>query len=587
MRILIKLSDWLWGAIRLPGRQIRWRIIAPYVLLTIILAVSGTYLATRIVTGSLEERFDSHLGETARVMADSVVRRERQHLELIRSVAFTQGVGAATEAGDRDELATFVGPLAANAGAELVEVLDADGRRILGLRLSDPSKFLYEELEDAGDRGAWTSVRAILEGESDSLGDKFAQIIETTAGYALYTAGPIYDGDRLVGIVLVGSLLESFLPIAKTAALGDITIYDFDGSPLASTFPDGDSEEADLVPAAAVLAEIGAPYAIRERKSLFGRDFDLLYGELTVRDQVVGVYSVALPSSFITGATVGTTLRMGLLFGIATAAVLISGLFLARTITRPLLKLVKAAQTLSSGDLTARSEVDSADELGTLATTFDYMADRIQRQHLSTIKALTSAIDARDPYTLGHSIRVGQLAVEIGSGMGLAESELQHLEIGGYLHDIGKIGVRDNVLLKPGALTSEERALVEEHPRIGLDIVSAVELAPEVLEFIAGHHEKLNGGGYPYKIGAELLTLYPRIGAVSDIFDALTTDRPYRAAFPTGDAVDMLRRMAVDGELDSAVVAELERALPRWAERLRTDTSLKGFELTTRQAEVA
>ena len=568
-------------------QQIRWRIVAPYVLLTIILAVAGTYLVTRLVTGSLEERFDNHLSETARVMADSVVRRERQHLEVIRSVAFTRGVASAIEARNRDVLVAIVEPIAVNSGIELVEVLEAEGVRVLALRLSDPSALLYVEIDDGGERDAWTSVRSIIDGESDAFGDKFAQIVETSAGYALYTAGPIYDGDRFVGIVLVGSLLESFLPVAKTEALGDVTIYDFDGSPLASTFPDGGNQEVDLVPAAAVLAEIGGPAAMRERKSLFGRDFDLLYGELVVRDQVVGVYSVALPSSFITGATGGVRVRMALLFGVATAAVLVSGLLLARTITRPLFKLVWAAQELSSGDLTARSEVASADELGTLATTFDYMADRLQRQHLSTIKALTSAIDARDPYTLGHSIRVGQLAVEIGSGMGLAGPELQHLEIGGYLHDIGKIGIRGDILLKPGNLTPEERALIEEHPRIGLHIVSSVELAPEAVQFIAAHHEQLNGSGYPYKIDAELLTVYPRIGAVADIVDALTTDRPYRVAFPTREVVDMLRRMAADGELDPAIVAVFERVLPRWEERLRTETGLKGIELTARVKQVA
>jgi putative nucleotidyltransferase with HDIG domain len=112
------------------------------------------------------------------------------------------------------------------------------------------------------------------------------------------------------------------------------------------------------------------------------------------------------------------------------------------------------------------------------------MTERLAHTHLATIRALTSAIDARDPYTAGHSIRVGQLALEIGRSLELPRRDLQFLEIGGYLHDIGKIGIRDAVLLKTGLLTDDERSLIEEHPRIGLRIVQYVDLADEVLQFI-------------------------------------------------------------------------------------------------------
>jgi putative nucleotidyltransferase with HDIG domain len=207
------------------------------------------------------------------------------------------------------------------------------------------------------------------------------------------------------------------------------------------------------------------------------------------------------------------------------------------------------------------------------------MAERVQQQHLRTIQALTSAIDARDPYTLGHSVRVGQLAVMLGAKLGLDEAALQHLEIGGYLHDIGKIGVRDSVLLKPGVLTPEERRMVEEHPRIGLDILASVDLAPEALQFVAGHHEKLDGSGYPEGKHGRAISIIGRIAAVADIYDALTTDRPYRGAMTPTEALAILRKEVSDGHLDGRVVSAFEGVQAAWEGRRRSDSRLQGYRI--------
>ncbi len=270
---------------------------------------------------------------------------------------------------------------------------------------------------------------------------------------------------------------------------------------------------------------------------------------------------------------------MGLLFGLAMSVVLLSGWAVARSITKPLLKLVGTARVVTSGDLTARSGVRTADEIGTLASSFDTMTERLQRQHLATVRALTSAIDARDPHTASHSARFGQLAVMIGETLGLSEAQVQHLEIGGYLHDIGKIGVCDSVFLKPGRLTDEERELIERHPRIGLDILAPVDLAPEVVAFVSGHHEKLDGSGYPFGRRGDELSIIARIAVVSDIYDALTTDRPYRPAMTIDEALEIMRREAADGKLDEQVLGLLEEIIPQWERRRQTDPALKGFRL--------
>jgi putative nucleotidyltransferase with HDIG domain len=564
-----------------PARHIRWKIIAPYVVLTAVIAGGGTYLAAQQVTGTLEERFENQLAEAARVASDSVVRRERDHLAVVRTVAFTSGMDFAVEVGAAEQVEKLVYPVAANSGSELVEVLNANGDRVVGMKLNgSDAEEPYTLVDDDTDYASMAAVQNLLAGRQDELGDKFAQVVETPYGYALYTAGPIYDGDRIVGAVLVGSLFSSLLPAIKAESLADVTVYDFDGAPLGSTFAEPqDDEEADLTPDPAVVADETEGGAYRESKTLFGRDFDLLYGELLIRDQSVGRYSVALPSSFILSAGNSTRWQMGLLFAAATAAVLLTGYLLARSLTRPLLRLVGAARAVTGGDLTARSGVRTSDEVGVLATSFDAMTERLQRQHLATIKALTSAIDARDPYTAGHSARVGQLSVMLGAEFELPLATLQHLEIGGYLHDIGKIGVRDAVLLKPGRLTPEERDLIERHPQVGLDILESVDLAPEVVAFVKGHHEKLDGSGYPEGIGANEIGMIQRIAAIADIYDALTTDRPYRGALSREDAIGIMRREAMDGKLDMEVLAVFERVSERWEWRRRTDPALQGFRL--------
>jgi putative nucleotidyltransferase with HDIG domain len=216
------------------------------------------------------------------------------------------------------------------------------------------------------------------------------------------------------------------------------------------------------------------------------------------------------------------------------------------------------------------------------------MTERVQRQHLATIGALASAIDARDPYTMGHSVRVGQLAVEIGRELNVTPAQLQDLEIGGYLHDIGKIGVRDTVLLKDGQLTAEEREVIEQHPRIGLQILAPVDLAPDVIAFVGGHHEKLNGSGYPAGLHGDHIGLVARIATVADIYDALTSDRPYRAGMTLQEALDILHREVADGTIDAAAVLALEHVVPRWEMRLKTEVHLAGVSFEQqREAEAA
>jgi len=573
-RVSLRVLSW-------PFRHIRWKIVLPYAFLTVVLAVIGSYLATKAVTDSLQERFENQLAEAGRVTSDKVVRKEKEHLETVRAVAFTDGVANAVQTGDRGALMSLVQPIATNAAVERLEVLDAQGNRVTALRLANASSLTYEQVSDADVPASWPLVQRVLQGQSDERGDKFAQIIQTSSGYVLWTAGPIVTDSGRAGVVLVGTTLETFVRQSKAEALADVTVYDFTGNPLTSTFPIGErtsAEEASLNMPPAIVDDSIKGSVVREQRSLFSRGYDLLYGRLELRGQVVGLYSVGLSTDFIFNEGSSTRTKVMLLFGVGIALVLGIGLYLTHQLTKPILRLVRTAKLVALGDLTVRSGIITADEIGILATSFDEMTARLQRQHLSTIRALTSAIDARDPYTMGHSVRVGQLAMMLGRELGLEDTRLARLEIGGYLHDIGKIGIRDAVLLKPGKLTPEERTIIEDHPTIGISILSAVDLPEEVVRFVQDHHERLDGSGYPRGLREDEVSIQARIAAVADMYDAVTSERPYRSPMLPGEAVDLLR--SEQGRfLDPRVVVAMSAVVDEWEERRKLEPALRGFKL--------
>ncbi len=166
-------------------------------------------------------------------------------------------------------------------------------------------------------------------------------------------------------------------------------------------------------------------------------------------------------------------------------------------------------------------------------------ATRYQEKLLT---AFVSSMEARDPYTQGHSQRVGDYAKRIARQMRCSEKQLDSIREGALLHDIGKIGVSDLILHKPGFLTCEEREIIQQHPAIGVDIVGKVGLSNPVLEMIRSHHERFDGKGYPDGLFAGELHLCTRILSVADAYDAMTSDRPYRSSISLAQARQELQR---------------------------------------------
>ncbi len=178
---------------------------------------------------------------------------------------------------------------------------------------------------------------------------------------------------------------------------------------------------------------------------------------------------------------------------------------------------------------------------------------------IDTIKAITAAIDAKDPYTRGHSQRVSDFSRIMAQEMALPAEIVHNIRVGGLLHDLGKIGVPDRILSKPDRLTDEEYDLMKNHPAIGANIMKEVRMLQRELPALADHHERMDGKGYPNGLADEQISLAGRIVAVADVFDALTSDRPYREALSVEEALDIMNSNR-DTHLDSQIVDALIHA---------------------------
>ncbi len=166
----------------------------------------------------------------------------------------------------------------------------------------------------------------------------------------------------------------------------------------------------------------------------------------------------------------------------------------------------------------------------------------LKKAHLDSVKVLAEAIDAKDPYTRGHSDRVKRMSLTIARKMGFSEERLESLEYGALLHDIGKIGIKDEVLQKQTPLSSEEYQYIQEHPLIGVKIIEGVEFFKDKIPMIRHHHEHYDGNGYPDGLAGEAIPIEARIISLPDAFDAMTSTRPHRHMMPLQDVLAELER---------------------------------------------
>jgi two-component system, OmpR family, sensor histidine kinase VicK len=359
-----------------PG--VNARIILPFLLAIIAIAGIGVFIVTQLVAGSIQERFNNQLVDSANSAANTIVDIEREQLATLRLMVFTDGVGAAIVGGDVDDLDTWLRPIAANNRVDEVILFNRDGNALLHLsRLVTVGGVEYETLPPP-DVVAWESVVRVVNGLADQLGDKFVDVIYQDDEPVFYISAPVMTENRQVlGGVLVGIRGDTLARRISEQALSSVTFTAPTGDVLGTTFRTSpDALVLDLETSNRLMTEVRTTSPVDELV-LDGIPYQVLYTPFQMRSQQIGVLSVGLPSNFIVERSSTSRDIFGLLFAGLFVAVGIVGLLVARTITRPIARLVSTTRAIREGDLTRRVLLNTPDELGELGTSFDDMTDQL------------------------------------------------------------------------------------------------------------------------------------------------------------------------------------------------------------------
>jgi HD-GYP domain-containing protein (c-di-GMP phosphodiesterase class II) len=261
---------------------------------------------------------------------------------------------------------------------------------------------------------------------------------------------------------------------------------------------------------------------------------------------------------------------------VALALAILAAIVFASGIARPVRALAERTRDIANGNYHQRVDVTTRNEIGELAENFNAMSGAIEgaveqlrkaahENHLlfiNSVRMLAAAIDAKDPYTRGHSERVARYSIAIGKNLSLGEQEMRNLRISALLHDVGKIGIDDRILRKPGALSDDEFEVMKGHPSKGSAIMSGVAQLIDIVPGMKYHHEKWGGGGYPDGLTAEEIPMQARIVAIADTFDAMTTNRPYQKAMELNYVVEKIKSFA-GTRFDPRVVDAFANAVKR------------------------
>jgi HD-GYP domain-containing protein (c-di-GMP phosphodiesterase class II) len=526
---------------------VRMKITVPYLLLAVLMAIGAAYVVTQIIFDNLQERFVRQLTESARLGSERVVEQEKALLRSLRLYANSLGVAEAIEEKDPDRLRELVYGIAANQNDETVEFLDLQGQLVLAMRHSPgDSAIEYVFLaRSENDYASYPFVQRVLRGEFDAQGDKFAGVINSPEGDVLYTAGPVFNRQgELSGVALVGAPLEKLAGQMNKEILADVTFYNQSGLPVASTLFDPLPLSQGVVEQVHGQQDESSQLRRQQNEPRQVRSSYLDYGELLsvweVRaDEDLGVLGVALEENYLINMSRINRFTFTGMVAVALLLVILVGVNIANFITRPLHRLVEASAQVARGDLTVQVEPHGNDEVTDLTYAFnnmvsslyDYKVDLLNAYN-ATLEGWSMALELRDRETEGHAQRVAEMTLLLASALGLDENQLIHVWRGALLHDIGKMGVPDSILLKQGRLTPEEWEIMRQHPVYAYEMLWPIVYLRPALDIPYAHHERWDGSGYPRGLCGEEIPLPARIFAVVDVWDAMSSDRPYRSALP-------------------------------------------------------
>ncbi len=402
---------------------------------------------------------------------------------------------------------------------------------------------------------------------------------------ALIVSVPLSQDGQFTGMLAAVVSIDSLLERIRDASVRDRVVFIVDGHGHIVAHPDSQMVPGrDLTSSSPVVTHLKElPQELRATETMH---FNVPGATPRHPVEMIGTYSTIpeLHWSVIAqrsmddarsdaGVSELTSAALRFVLGVSLIALLFGYLFALR-ITRPISSLAKSVRAMSRAEFHERVEVEGAAEIAELAEQFNTMAGDIERYierlkqaaeenrelFLGSIRMIAAAVDEKDPYTRGHSGRVAKYSMLIGEGMSLPADELDRLKISALLHDVGKIGVDDRVLKKPGKLTDEEFDLMKQHPTKGANIMRPVTQLKEMLPGIELHHERMDGAGYPFGLTAEKIPMMARIIAVADTFDAMTTNRPYQTAMEVEFAVERIKSLSMS-KFDPDVVKALVTAI--------------------------
>jgi len=504
--------------------SIRYKIILPFTVLLVFVGVIGTGVATAQLTSAAAAEFDAKLLHSSLQANQLLSQADADRMADLRRATDTVGVAEALASSDTAALARLLTPIAANVPAASIQlrVLDVHGQELLRIWGSGDSPGPIN-VSDAGVFRGQPAVISVLAGAN--AGERAAFLSDQPAQPVLYWVGAVRTtGDRIIGAVLLG---ESVTEVA--AGIPGSTFYDLSGLRLATTL------SAAPVASEAVRHQLTADNAVRINETLAGHYYGTLFSTWTIHGSQFGFLALTADADSLLSLVAQQRLILTLVFTAAALLTLLVGTVTASLLTRPVELLVRSMRAVSAGDLQHRATVVSQDEIGYLARTFNEMTASLEEKTaaleettFASMEALARAIDARDPTTFGHSARVAAVSLEIADAMGLSAKDREALRRASLLHDIGKIGVEDKVLRKPGPLSAAEADDMREHPRIGYEMLKGLRFLQPSLAGVLYHHERWDGAGYPTGLTGKAIPLPVRILAVADVFDALTSDRPYR-----------------------------------------------------------
>jgi putative nucleotidyltransferase with HDIG domain len=404
---------------------------------------------------------------------------------------------------------------------------------------------------------------------------------------AFIIAIPLKDAeDHFTGMLAAVVSLDPILHRLQDASVRGRTVFLIDHSGHVVAHPDTRNPDfvpgADLSSSSKIVAQIRAlPKDLRNTETMrfteegSKRPIEMVGTYSTFPDVNWAVIAQRRLDQARADAGVTELNRQALAFVSVVVLIAVTfGYFFAVGISRPIRGLAASTRAISRGEFHQRSVVRGAAEISELAENFNLMASDIEEYierlkqaaeenrelFLGSIRMLAAAIDEKDPYTRGHSGRVAKYSSLIAQELGMSAADLDKLRIAALLHDVGKIGVDDRVLKKPGALTDEEFAIMKTHTVKGANIMRPVSQLKEMLPGIELHHEHIDGRGYPYGLSGPQIPLMARIIGVADTLDAMTTNRPYQTAMDLEFAMARIKTLG-GTKFDPAIVAALESAI--------------------------